>query len=53
VPPERPEIAPQQEHGGEAGAKLSAAARAAIVERMNAGTASKADWATWSANLAI
>lgn len=34
-----------------AAAKLSSAERAAIVARMNAGTATKADWAAWLDNL--
>jgi Helix-turn-helix domain len=51
VPPEQPAIAPQREHGGEGGVKLSPAERAAIVARMNAGTATKADWAAWGGSI--
>ena len=53
MPLDRPEDAPQREHGSVARAKLSPAERAAIVARMDAGTATKADWAAWSANLPV
>jgi hypothetical protein len=47
VPPEPPAIAPRREHGSRVGAKLSPAERAAIVARMDAGMATRADWALW------
>jgi hypothetical protein len=46
-----PPLAPQWEHAAGGGARLSATERAAIVARMDAGTATKADWAAWAANL--
>lgn len=49
VPAEPPEVALRREHGGEVRAKLSLAERAAIVARMDAGAATRADWATWTA----
>jgi hypothetical protein len=52
VPPE-PLIAPQREHGSETGAMLSAEERAAIVARMDAGTATRADWVVWTAALPL
>jgi len=51
LPAERPAIAPQREHGSAAGAKLSAAERAAIVGRMDARTATRADWVAWKGSL--
>ena len=51
VPSEPPATAPQREHGSAAGAKLSVAERAAIVSRMDAGTATGADWAAWERDL--
>ena len=49
-PPEQTEtsvIAPQREHGAAGGAELAAAERVAMVARMDAGTATKADWAAY------
>ena len=49
APPEQTErpLALQREHGPAGGALLSAAERAAIVARMDAGTATKPDWDRW------
>ena len=49
APPEQTErpVALQREHGPVGGALLSAAERAAIVARMDAGTATKPDWDRW------
>jgi hypothetical protein len=51
VPPEPPKVAPQREHASEVRAKLSPLERAAIVSRMDAGTATKADWVAWKDSL--
>jgi hypothetical protein len=51
VPTERPAIAPRGEHDSGTGGRLSAEERAAIVARMDAGTATRADWAAWVDNL--
>jgi hypothetical protein len=51
VPMSASAIAPRSEHGSAGGAKLSAAERAAIVARMDAGTATPADWAAWKGSL--
>jgi Helix-turn-helix domain len=51
VLPGPPAIAPQGEQASEGGAKLSPTERAAIVARMNAGTATKADWAAWAGSI--
>jgi hypothetical protein len=51
VPTEKPEVAPRREHGSGARAKLAPAERAAIVGRMDAGTASRADWVAWERDL--
>ena len=44
-------LAPQREHGNSVCAQLSPAERAAIVARMDAGVATRADWAAWTAAL--
>ena len=44
-------LAPRGERAAGDRAQLSATERAAIVARMDAGTATKADWAAWAANL--
>lgn len=41
----------QREHGGKIAGNLSLAERAAIVARMDAGTATRADWQAWQASL--
>jgi hypothetical protein len=46
VPPERPEVAPRQEHGA-VGARLSAAERAALLARLDTKPC-KADWALYN-----
>jgi len=51
VPMEPPALAPRREHGSGAGARLSPQERAAIVRRMDAGTATKADWVAWNDSL--
>jgi hypothetical protein len=48
---ERPAFALQREHDLASGALLSNAERAAIVGRMDAGTATAADWAAWGRDL--
>jgi len=55
APPEQvePPLALQREHGPAGGALLSAAERAAIVARMDAGTATKPDWDRWIHDLEI
>ena len=49
IPPEQvePPLALQREHVAADGAMPSATERAAIVARMDAGTATKADWAAY------
>jgi len=51
VPMEPPAVAPRREPGSSARAKLSATERAAIVGRMDAGTATRADWTAWERDL--
>src|SRR6516162_10056451 len=54
-PPEQTErpLALRREHGSAGGALLSNAERAAIVARMDAGTATKPDWDRWLHDLEI
>jgi len=53
APPEQTEaaVAPQREHGLGDGARLSAAERAALVARQDAGEATKADWVAYDREL--
>ena len=55
APPEQTErpLALRREHGSAGGALLSNAERAAIVARMDAGTATKPDWDRWIHDLEI
>ena len=50
VPPERPVIAPRQEHGSEVRARLSPAERAALIARLDT-KPSKADWVLYDREL--
>jgi hypothetical protein len=50
VPAERPEVAPQQEHGSAVGARLSLEERAALIVRLDT-KPSKADWALYGRDL--
>ena len=45
------ELLSKESPAARSGAKLSPAERAAIVSRMDAGTATKADWELWSRDL--
>jgi hypothetical protein len=50
VPPERPGIAPQQEHGSETRTRLSPEERAALIARLDTNP-TKADWTLYACDL--